>query len=140
MAEAKTQKNKTSVVAFLNKIKDKQRKEDCFQVLKLMQEITKEEGAMWGSSIVGFGSYRYVYASGKEGDWPLTGFSPRAQALTLYIMAGFDSYDELMSKLGKYKTGKSCLYVKKLDDLDLVILRKLIKESVGYMRKKYPKA
>jgi hypothetical protein len=88
---------------------------------------------MWGSSIIGFGNYHYVYASGREGDYFLTGFSPRKQNLTLYIMAGFDQYDELMKKLGKYKTGKSCLYIKKLEDIDLSTLRELVKQSVEHM-------
>ncbi|MGE0589711.1 MAG: DUF1801 domain-containing protein [Cyclobacteriaceae bacterium] len=137
MAELKTKKNTASVEGFLGKVRDKQRKEDCLKVLELMKKATGEKPVMWGTSIVGFGSYHYVYASGKEGDWPLTGFSPRAQNLTLYIMPGFDKYDDLMSKLGKYKTGKSCLYLKKLDDVDQYVLQKLIGESVKYMKTKY---
>jgi len=92
---------------------------------------------MWGRSIVGFGSYHYRYASGREGDWMLTGFSPRKQALTLYIMDGFDGHEDLMSKLGKYKTGKSCLYVKSLEHIDMDVLRELVTESVAYMRRTY---
>ena len=92
----------------------------------MMREITGERPKMWGSSIVGFGSYHFKYASGREGDWPVTGFSPRKQALTLYIMTGFEKHGALMKKLGKYKTGKSCLYIKKLEDVDQVTLRKLI--------------
>jgi hypothetical protein len=99
-----------------------------------MREITGEEPAMWGSSIVGFGSYHYVYASGREGDWFLTGFAPRKQALTMYIMSGFSEYDELLEKLGKFKTGKACLYVKKLDDIHLPTLKKLIRQSVKQKR------
>lgn len=137
MAELKTKKNTASVEGFLKKVKDSQRKEDCFKVLELMKRVTGEKPLMWGSSIVGFGSYHYVYATGREGDWPLTGFSPRAQNLTLYIMPGFDRYDELMKRLGKFKTGKSCLYLKKLDDVDQNVLEKLISESVKYMKKKY---
>jgi hypothetical protein len=90
---------------------------------------------MWGSSIVGFGDYRYKYGSGREGEWFLAGFSPRKQNLTLYIMAGFEQYDELIKKLGKYKTGKSCLYIKRLEDIDLATLKKLIQQSVKYMAK-----
>ncbi len=90
---------------------------------------------MWGSSLVGFGSYRYVYASGREGDWPLSAFSPRKQNLTVYIMAGFEKYPDLMKKLGKYKTGKSCRYIYNLDDIDRGVLKQLIKESVGAMKK-----
>lgn len=88
---------------------------------------------MWGTSIVGFGSYRYKYASGREGEWPLAAFSPRKQNLTLYIMAGFKNYDTLLSNLGKYKTGKACLYINKLEDIDMPTLRELIKQSVAHM-------
>jgi hypothetical protein len=90
---------------------------------------------MWGSSIIGFGSYHYCYASGREGDWMLTGFSPRKNALTLFIMSGFDAYDDLLAKLGKYKTGKSCLFVKKIEDVEPSVLEKLVKLSVEHMRK-----
>lgn len=138
MAEPKTKKTNANVETFLNKIKNKQRKEDCFAVLKMMKEITGDSPKMWGSSIVGFGSYHYVYASGREGDWPMTGFSPRAQSLTLYIMPGFDKYEPLMKKIGKHKTGKSCLYISKLTDVDTAILKQLIKSSVQHMKKKYP--
>ena len=107
------------------------------KALDIMMEVTGEKPKMWGPSIVGFGSYHYVYASGREGDWPLTGFSPRKQALTLYIMAGFGHYDELMSRLGKHKTGKSCLYVKRLSDIDESVLRELIAASVDHMKSTY---
>jgi uncharacterized protein YdhG (YjbR/CyaY superfamily) len=100
-----------------------------------MQQVTKAEPKMWGSSIVGFGSYHYKGASGREGDWMLVGFSPRKQNLTLYIMAGFDRYDELMKKLGKFSTGKSCLYIKKLADVDKKVLKELVSESVQFMKK-----
>ncbi len=93
---------------------------------------------MWGTSIVGFGTYHYKYASGREGDWMLTGFSPRKQALTLYIMAGFEKYQELMDQLGTFKTGKSCLYVKRLSDINLDVLEELVRESVRYMKTQYP--
>lgn len=98
-----------------------------------MREVTGEEPSMWGTSIVGFGSYRYTYASGREGEWPLTGFSPRKQNLTLYIMSGFDSYADLLADLGKFKTGKSCLYINKLEDVDLDTLRELISQSLKHM-------
>ena len=101
----------------------------------MMADITGEKPVMWGPSVVGFGSYHYKYASGREGDWMITGFSPRKQALTLYIMPGFDRYDDLMVKLGKYKTGKSCLYINKLEDVDKNILHELIAHSVKYMNK-----
>lgn len=99
-----------------------------------MEEITGEPAKMWGDSIVGFGSYHYKYASGQEGDWMLTAFSPRKQNLTLYIMPGFERYENLMKQLGKYKTGKSCLYIKKLEDVDLEVLKELIDLSVKQMR------
>lgn len=132
MAELKTQKTKASVAGFLNKIPDEQRRKDCQTVLKLMQEATGEEPKMWGSSIVGFGTYKYRYESGREGEWPVIGFSPRKTDLTLYIVPGFDKF-ELMAKLGKYKTGKSCLYIKKLDDVKLSVLKQLIGKSVDKM-------
>ena len=138
MAEPKTKKNTLSVTAFLNRIENEERRKDCKTVLAMMKQITGSKPAMWGTSIVGFGSYHYVYASGHEGDWPLTGFSPRKQDLTLYVMAGFDRYKPLMAKLGKYKTGKSCLYVKRLSDIDLKVLKQLVTESVKRMKRAYP--
>ncbi|MBM3751409.1 MAG: DUF1801 domain-containing protein [Acidimicrobiia bacterium] len=138
MAELKTQKTRASVSAFLNAIADDQRRADCKAVSKLMQEITGEKPAMWGSAIVGFGTYTYRYATGRTGDWPVAAFSPRKQNLTLYIMAGFDGYPELMAKLGPHSTGKSCLYVKRLSDLHLPTLKKLISQSVRHVRKQYP--
>ncbi len=137
MAEPKTKKTDQSVEAFLNAITDEQRRQDCFTVLELMKAATGAEPALWGSSIVGLGTYRYKYASGREGDWPITGFSPRKQNLTLYIMPGFKRYDALMKKLGKYKTGQSCLYLKKLADVDLNVLKELIELSVQHIRKTY---
>lgn len=138
--EPKTKLNQASVTKFLNSIDDAKRREDSFAVLEIMQAITKQEAKMWGTAIVGFGTYHYVYASGREGDWMQVGFSPRKNALSLYIMSGFSNYSELMEKLGKYKTGKSCLYIKKLEDVDLKILKKLIRESVKYIKKTYPKS
>lgn len=137
MATLKTQPTENDVEEFLNAIDDRQKREDSFKILGIMKSITGEEPKMWGSSIIGFGQYHYQYESGREGDWFLTGFSPRKQNLSLYIMAGFENYDDLMSRLGKYKTGKSCLYIKRLEQVDLDILKKLIKESVDYMRAKY---
>ena len=115
---------------FLNSIEDAQRRKDSKAIAKMMKELTGEPPRMWGSSIVGFGTYHYKYATGREGDWPLTGFSPRKQALTLYIKSGFSEYKPLLKKLGKFKTGKACLYIKKLDDVDPKVLRELIKRSV----------
>ncbi len=134
-AELKTKVNEASVEDFLNTVSDEQIRADCFEIAKLMQQVTKAEPKMWGSSIVGFGSYHYKGASGREGDWMLVGFSPRKQNLTLYIMAGFERYDELMKKLGKFSTGKSCLYIKKLADVDKKVLKELVSESVKFMKK-----
>ena len=138
MAELKTKRNDQSVEAFLNRIPDERKRRDAFTVLDIMRKATKAEPQMWGSSIVGFGTYHYKYASGREGEWPLTGFSPRKQNLTLYITSGFEQYDDLLQSLGKYKTGKACLYINRLDDVDLPTLRKLIKQSVQHMRKTNP--
>ncbi len=137
MAELKTKLNDASVETFLASV-DESRRQDCAAVVALMQKITKSPPKMWGSAIIGFGSYTYQYESGREGDWPLVGFSPRKQNLTLYIMAGFAEYEDLMAALGKHKTGKSCLYIKQLNDIDMKILEKLIKASVKYMKAKYP--
>ena len=134
----KTKATKKSAHAFINSIDDDQKRRDAKTVMKMMQEVTGEKPTLWGTSIVGFGSYHYVYDSGREGDAPLTGFSPRSKELSLYIMAGFTRYDDLMSKLGKHRTGKSCLYVKTLDDIDLDVLRELVVASVTHMKQKYP--
>ena len=133
MAKLKTQKTDASVTEFLESVPNERRRKDGLAVLELMKEVTGEEPAMWGSSIVGFGSYRYKYASGREGEWPLVGFSPRKQNLTLYIMSGFDDYDALLADLGKYKTGKACLYINKLEDVDQDILRELVKQSADHV-------
>lgn len=133
MSELKTQKNEASVEGFLNGVEHEQKRADSFAVLELMKGVTGEEPAMWGSSIVGFGSYHYKYASGREGDWFVVGFSPRKQNLTLYIMEGFANYDSLLGKLGKHKTGKSCLYINKLADVDIETLRELVAQSVKHV-------
>ena len=135
MAELKTQKNRASVAKFLNSVENEQRRRDAKEVAKIMKDITGENPVMWGDSIVGFGEYHYRYATGREGDWLATGLSPRKQALTLYIMAGFDGYPELMDKLGKYKTGKGCLYINKLDDVHLPTLKQLIRRSYRHVKK-----
>ena len=134
MAELKTKQTDASVKDFLNQIADKERREDCFAVAKIMEEITGEKPKMWGPSIVGFGSYHYKYASGREGDWLVTGFSPRKKDLTLYIMMGFARHGELMEKLGKHSAAKSCLYIKRLSDIHIPTLKKLIKESIKDLR------
>ena len=138
MAELKTKVNNASVDKFLKSVKDEQVREDCYQILDIMQKATKAEPKMWGTSIIGFGSYHYKYASGREGDWMLTGFSPRMQNLTLYIMPGFDEYDDLLKKLGKHTTGKSCLYIKKIEDVDTKVLKELVTKSVKKMKKDNP--
>ncbi|RPI28790.1 MAG: DUF1801 domain-containing protein, partial [Actinomycetota bacterium] len=134
MAELKTRPSGASVEAFLQGVADEARREDCRTLLALMRRVTGAEPEMWGPSIIGFGTYHYVYASGREGDWFLTGFSPRKRDLTLYIMAGFSAYDDLLARLGPHKTGKSCLYVKRLGDLDLEALEALVVASVKHMR------
>ena len=131
MAELKTKQTKESVEKFLNNVADEQRRTDCFQLLEIMKAATKAEPTMWGPSIVGFGRYQYAYKSGSELEWFRTGFSPRKQDLTLYIMGGVERYPSLMNKLGKHKTGKSCLYIKKLEDVDIPTLKLLIKQSVA---------
>jgi hypothetical protein len=136
MAELKTRENDASVEEFLNSIQDDGKRRDCFEILKIMKQAAKVEPKMWGSSIVGFGSYHYVYASRREGDWMKVGFSPRKQNITLYIMPGFDRYKELMKRLGKHSTGKSCLYIKRLEDVDTKVLKELVRESVKVMSKK----
>ena len=138
MAALKTRSNDKSVEQLLDALDEEEKQADSFQILEWMQEITGEAPKMWGDSIVGFGSYHYTYESGREGDWFLTGFSPRKQQFSLYIMSGFSSYDKLLKQLGKHKTGKSCLYIKRLADIDSSVLQKLISESVAYMRDKYP--
>ena len=131
MAELKTKKTTASVEKFLNSVADEQRRKDCFSLVEIMKIATKSDPAMWGTSIVGFGRHQYKYESGRELEWFLVGFSPRKQDLTLYIMGGLERYPSLMKKLGKHKTGKSCLYIKRLEDVDLPTLKQLIKQSVA---------
>lgn len=138
MAALKTTPNDKDVESFLEEVEDEKKREDSFAILKLLKEETGMEPKMWGPGIVGFGSYHYKYESGREGDWFLTGFSPRKKNLTVYIMPGFDRYEELISKLGKFTTGTSCLYFKKTGDIDLNVLRELVSQSVAYMQDKYP--
>ncbi|MFO7632659.1 MAG: DUF1801 domain-containing protein [Caldilinea sp.] len=138
MAELKTKENDQSVDAFLATVEDPRKREDCHTLINIMQAAAGEEPRMWGDAIVGFGRYRYKYATGRTGEWLLVGFSPRKQNLTLYIMAGFDQYDDLLAKLGKHTTGKSCLYVKRLSDLDMAVLKMLVEASVAHMRATNP--
>jgi len=138
MAENKTKPTRQRVAAFIAAVEPAERRSDCRALVTMLKAITKSSPTMWGPSIVGFGTYHYTYASGREGDFFLAGFSPRKQDLTIYVMAGFDRYPSLMEKLGKYKTGKSCLYVKRLADIDLSVLKKLVTESVRHMKQAYP--
>ncbi|MBU2678070.1 MAG: DUF1801 domain-containing protein [Gammaproteobacteria bacterium] len=137
MAENKTKPNKASVTAFLNGIEDERKRRDAKKVAAMMREATGSRAKMWGANIVGFGEYHYKYASGREGDFMITGFSPRKQALTLYVIPGFKHFETMMNKLGKYKTGRSCLYIKHLSDIDEKVLKRLIVASVKHMRKNY---
>ena len=136
MASAlKTQKTRASVKAFLEGVANEARRKDGFAVSALMEEVTGEKPAMWGASIVGFGQYHYKYASGQEGDWPLVGFSPRKDNLTIYIAPGLANYKELLAMLGRHKTSVGCLYLKSLDDVHLPTLKKLVRQSVKDMKK-----
>ena len=137
MAENKTMRNQNNVMDFLNAIQEEKKRRDALELLQQFTDATALRPEMWGSSIVGFGSYHYKYESGREGDFFLTGFSPRKQNLTIYIMPGFSRYPDLMNNLGKYKTGKSCLYIKKIEDINLEVLKELISLSVDYMNRKY---
>ncbi len=138
MPENKTTRNRASVKKFLDGVANETRRKDAWTIKQIMEKETGEKAAMWGPSMVGFGSYHYKYDSGHEGDFMRVGFAPRKQNLVLYIMPGFDHYDDLLKKLGKHKTGKSCLYINKLDDVHLPTLRKLIRESFKAMSRKYP--
>jgi hypothetical protein len=133
MAELKTRTTHASVAKFLEGIRDEKKRADCYAILKIMKRATRAEPKMWGTSIIGLGDYHYIYESGREGDWFLTGFSPRVQNLTLYMMGGFDT--GLLKKLGKYKMGKGCLYINKLEDVDTKVLSELITKSVRKLSK-----
>ena len=137
MAEVKTKRNDGDVGAYLASLENKVRREDSLAMLDVMGEITGERAEMWGGSIVGFGTYHFKYESGREGDWFVTGFAPRKQLMTLYIMPGFEHYDDLLSRLGKHKIGRSCLYINKLEDVDMDVLKALVAESVAHMRRVY---
>ena len=129
MAELKTKKNETSVESFLNTVKNEEVRQDCFEIAKMMKKATKAEAKMWGSAIVGFGEYHYKYESGREGDTMKIGFSPRKANITLYVLLGAEPENPLLKRLGKFTTGKGCLYIKKLADVDKRVLQELINES-----------
>ena len=133
----KTKKTRQSVKAFLDGIEDDKRRADSRALTKLLEDVSKEKPALWGHGLIGFGTYHYKYPSGREGDWYLTGLSPRKQALTIYVMPGFEGYDELMAELGEYKSGKSCIYVKQLEDIHLPTLKKLVRKSIAHTKKLY---
>jgi Domain of unknown function (DU1801) len=138
MAKNKTIETQNSVAGFLSNIKDEKRRNDCSAIINLITEHTGFEPKMWGTSIVGFGSYHYKYESGREGDAPLTGLASRANAITLYVTANFSKREELLSKFGKYKTDKGCIYIQKLEDIDTGVLIKMVKNSIEYRKKQYP--
>jgi Domain of unknown function (DU1801) len=131
MAELKTKETEASVQAFLKTVTDDQRRKDCLEVMKLLGKITKAEAKMWGSNIIGFGTFRLRYPNGREIDWMQVGLSPRKQNLTLYIRGGLETHEELLQNLGKFKTGKGCLYIKRLEDIDMPALEKLIAASIN---------
>jgi len=137
MAANKTTQNDNPVENFINAVDDEQKRRDSWDMIALMKKITGSEPKMWGSSLIGFGNYHYKYASGREGDFFITGFSPRKTAFTVYIMPGFSAYADLMEQLGPCKTGKSCLYLKNLNVVDGSVLEQLIRQSVDEMREKY---
>lgn len=138
MAENKTKMNEDSVTAFLESVTDERKKADCYAILKLMEELSGEKAKMWGESIIGFGSYHYKYESGREGDFMRIGFAPRKQNISLYLIAGANRDQELLQKLGKHKTGKSCLYINKLADVNLDVLREMIISSLEHMQRRFP--
>lgn len=137
MAELKTKKTDESVAAFLNKVEDEQKRKDSFEIIAVMQAATGLPPKMWGTGIIGFGSYHYKYESGHEGDMCLIGFSPRKQNIALYGMGGAERNYDLLQKLGKHKTGKGCLYINKLNDVNPGILKEIIKASFNYLKAKY---
>ena len=139
MAELKTKQTDASVDEYLNAIEDAGRRDDCRALAALMRRVTKYEPKMWGSSIVGFGSYHYKYESGHEGDSCLAGFSSRKAEISLYLMPGLQARETLLAALGKHKAGKGCLYIKRLSDIDVRVLEKLIRESVAELRRRYPR-
>ena len=137
MAENKTKPTNASVTEFVNSIDDNQKRADVKRIAAMMRKATGKRAKMWGPSIVGYGQYHYKYASGREGDFMITGYSPRKQALTVYVIPGFKHFPDEMKKLGKFKTGSSCLYIKRLSDVDEKVLERLIVKSVKHMRKHY---
>ncbi len=138
MAENKTQATQKSVTEFINNIEDQNMRADVRKIAAMMRRATRKKAKMWGPGIVGYGEYHYKYASGREGDFMITGFAPRKRSLSVYILPGFENFGGLLKKLGKHKTGRSCLYINRLSDVDEKVLEKLITDSVNMMRNKYP--
>ena len=138
MAELKTKENNSSVKEFLNSLEDDIKRKDCFAIVDMMKKITNTEAKMWGTSIVGFGSYHYKYASGHEGDMCMVGFSPRKQNISLYLCGALDKRKGLLEKLGKHKTGVGCLYIKRLSDIDSTVLEQIIKDSIISIKSRLP--
>lgn len=139
MADLKTKLNDASVVKFLASIENEQQRKDSFEILELMKDATRDEPKMWGDSIIGFGTYHYVYASGREGDWMRIGFSPRKGKISLYLMCKVEHQTEILDRIGKYKIGKSCFYINKMSDIDRNVLKELIHSAIDQMNKQYPK-
>jgi len=137
MAEPKTRPTKVRVNDFIDTVPNPERRKEARTIVALMRRVTGERPVMWGPSIIGFGTYTLRYASGKTADWPIAGFSPRKADLTLYIMPGFDRYADLLAKLGKHRTATTCLYLKRLSDVDLEVLEAIVRESVANVRKEY---
>ncbi|WP_269236846.1 DUF1801 domain-containing protein [Flavobacterium flavigenum] len=138
MAKIKTTETDSSVIDFINTVAEDPKRNDVFELLKIMEEVTGFEPKMWGPGIIGFGSYHYKYESGHEGEAPLTAFSPRKDAISLYLSSSFENKEELLSKFGKHKAGKGCIYIKKLSDINTDILKQIISLSVDYLKKSYP--
>ncbi|HNL65782.1 MAG TPA: DUF1801 domain-containing protein [Ferruginibacter sp.] len=136
-ANNKTTENNDSVAAFVKKITDADRRKDCQAIIDIMEKQSGFPAKMWGSAIIGFGTYHYVYESGREGDAPLVGFSPRKTEFALYLSSEFDKRDELLKQFGKHKTAKACVYVKKLEDVNVDVLKKMISNSIKHTRAKY---
>ena len=132
MTEPKTRPTRASVAAYIRRLPDERTRADCVTLVALMEKVTGEKAVMWGPSIIGFGTYRLGYADGSEADWPIAGFSPRKQDLTIYLMGVFDRHADLMKKLGKHRTGKVCLYIRRLADVDMKVLKELVVASVRY--------
>lgn len=139
MAELKTRPTRASVAKFILSVEDETRRQDCRTLSEIMERVTGAKPVMWGPSIVGFGRYRYRYASGREGDWMLAGFSPRKRDLTVYVMAGFKRAEKTLAKLGKHRASSGgCLYLKRLSDVDLEVLEQLVRDSVEHLRRTHP--